>query len=174
MDGTTVACRWGHHSTPFRWQICSNALPPGRKSTRSWLVHTQQHLGIHVSRVVIPNHALLWRTPAEPGLAGAEPAPAGDQAVVYSIGPLHSPDGRIKSRQRLALVEGVDVILLPPWLIDYTWRGSTRPTNAAQEAFAQSKHGRRQRVALRAGPESLHESSGQSRGRLAAKRCGRP
>ncbi|CAN0583788.1 unnamed protein product, partial [Laminaria digitata] len=38
----------------------------------------------------------------------------------------HSPDGRIKRRQRFALVDSGGIVLLLPWLIAYTRRGDLR------------------------------------------------
>ena len=39
---------------------------------------------------------------------------------------LHSPDGRIKRRERFALVESGDIVLLLPWLMAYTSRRGSR------------------------------------------------
>ena len=39
---------------------------------------------------------------------------------------LHSPDGRIKRRERFALVESGDIVLLLPWLMAYTSRRDSR------------------------------------------------
>ena len=47
---------------------------------------------------------------------------------------LHSPDGRIKRRQRFALVESGYIVLLLPWLSAYTRRGDSRQRDATQEA----------------------------------------
>ena len=44
---------------------------------------------------------------------------------------LHSPDGRIKKRQRFALVESGDIVLLLPWLMMFTRGRDSRSSDAA-------------------------------------------
>ena len=52
---------------------------------------------------------------------------------------LHSSDGRIKRRQRFALVESGDIMLLLPWLMAFTRGGDSRQRDAAQEAWEEEK-----------------------------------
>ena len=54
---------------------------------------------------------------------------------------LHSPDGRIKGRQRSALVEMRDIVLLPPWLMAFTRGGDARQRDPAQQPSARSTIG---------------------------------
>ena len=46
---------------------------------------------------------------------------------------LHSQDGRMKRRERFASAERGDLILLLPWLMEYTRRTSTRQIGQARE-----------------------------------------
>ena len=41
IDGNIIALGWGHHSMPFPWKTCSNVSRPGRKCSRTWLVHAR-------------------------------------------------------------------------------------------------------------------------------------
>ena len=50
---------------------------------------------------------------------------------------LHSPDGRIKKRQRLALVLSGDIALLLPWPMAFT--KGREPRDAALEASEEAK-----------------------------------
>ena len=52
---------------------------------------------------------------------------------------LHSPDGTIKKRQRFALVESGDIVLLLPWLMAFTRGRDSRPRDAALEASEEAK-----------------------------------
>ena len=52
---------------------------------------------------------------------------------------LHSPAGRMKRRQRFALVESSDIVLLLPWLMAFTREGDSRQWDAAQEASEEEK-----------------------------------
>ena len=52
---------------------------------------------------------------------------------------LHSPDGRIKRRQRFALVESGDIVFLFPWLMAYTRRMDSGQRDAANEASEEAK-----------------------------------
>ena len=52
---------------------------------------------------------------------------------------LHSPDGRIKRRQRFALVESGDIVLLLPWIMSYTRRMDSRQRDAANETSEEAK-----------------------------------
>lgn len=47
---------------------------------------------------------------------------------------LHSPEGRIKRRQRFTLMDSGDMVTLLPCLIVYTRREDTRPPDASQKA----------------------------------------
>ena len=64
---------------------------------------------------------------------------------------LHSPDGRIKRRQRFALVENGDIVLLLPWLMAYTRRRDSRERNAANEDSEEAKLERASSVCRHAG-----------------------
>ena len=52
---------------------------------------------------------------------------------------LHSPDGRIKGRHGIALVESRDIVLLLPWLIAFTRGGDLRQQDAAQDTSEEVK-----------------------------------
>ena len=52
---------------------------------------------------------------------------------------LHSQDGRVKRRERLASVERGDVTTLLPCLMGYTYRASARRSNPAHEATDETK-----------------------------------
>ena len=52
---------------------------------------------------------------------------------------LHSPDGRIKRRQRFVLVESADIVFLLPWLMVFTRGGDSMQRHAAQEASEEEK-----------------------------------
>ena len=52
---------------------------------------------------------------------------------------LDSPDGRIKRRQRFALVENGDIVLLLPWLMTFSRGGDSRQRDAGQEAPEEEK-----------------------------------
>ena len=52
---------------------------------------------------------------------------------------LHSPDGRIKKRQRFALVESGDVLFLLLWLVAFTRGRNSWPRDAALEASDEAK-----------------------------------
>ena len=54
-------------------------------------------------------------------------------------GLLNSPDGRIKRRQRLSLLESGDMAPLLLWLMAYTRRGDSRQRDTAQEASMEAK-----------------------------------
>ena len=54
-------------------------------------------------------------------------------------GLLHSSDGRIKKRQRFALVESGDIVLLRPWLMAFTRGRDSRPRDDALEASEEAK-----------------------------------
>ena len=54
-------------------------------------------------------------------------------------GLLHSSDGRIKKRQRFALVESGDIVLLLPWLMAFTRGRDSRPRDAALEASEEAE-----------------------------------
>ena len=64
---------------------------------------------------------------------------------------LHSPDGRIKRRQRCTLVESGDIVLLLPWLMAFTRVGNSRPRDAAHEASEEAKLERTSLACRRAG-----------------------
>ena len=63
---------------------------------------------------------------------------------------LHSSDGRIKKRQRFALVESGDIVLLLPWLLAFT-RGRDSGRDAALEASEEGKLQRASSVCRHAG-----------------------
>lgn len=48
--------------------------------------------------------------------------------IILSL--LHAPDGWVKRRQRFALVESRNTVLLLPWLMAYTRRGDSRQRDA--------------------------------------------
>ena len=52
---------------------------------------------------------------------------------------LYPSDGRIKRRQRFALVESRDIVLLLPWLMKFTTGGDSRQRDDAQEASEMKK-----------------------------------
>ena len=52
---------------------------------------------------------------------------------------LHSPDGRIKRRQKFPLVGSGDIVLLLPWLMAFTRGGDSRQRDAAQEDSEEEK-----------------------------------
>lgn len=54
---------------------------------------------------------------------------------------LHSPDGRIKRRQRIEFVESGDIVLLLllSWLMAYARRGDTGPNNPAYNTSKEAK-----------------------------------
>ena len=64
---------------------------------------------------------------------------------------LHSPDGRIKRRQRFALVESGDIVLLLLWLMAFIRGGDSRQRDAAQEASDEEKLKRASSACSRAG-----------------------
>ena len=64
---------------------------------------------------------------------------------------LHLPDGRIKRRQRFALVESGDIVLLFPWLMAYVRRRDLRQRDAAHEDSEEAKFERASSACCRAG-----------------------
>ena len=52
---------------------------------------------------------------------------------------LRSPDSRIKRRQRFALVESGDIVLLLSWLMTFTRGGDSRSRDATHEAPEEAK-----------------------------------
>ena len=57
----------------------------------------------------------------------------------HAMQTLHSPDGRVKRRQRFALGENGDIVLLLPWLMVYTKRRNTRLKGVAQQYSEEAK-----------------------------------
>ena len=51
----------------------------------------------------------------------------------------HPRDGRIKRRQKFALVESEDIVFLLAWLMAFTGRGESRERDAAQDASVEEK-----------------------------------
>ena len=68
---------------------------------------------------------------------------------------LHSPDGTIKKRQRFALVETGDIVLLLPWLMAFTRGRDSRPRDAALVASVEAKLERASSACRHAGSQSV-------------------
>ena len=131
---------------PCPWMTSSYALQPGKGQQQLPGVHAR--LSVHV--VGILNHDM------------GEHRPNWDSAtpnsrlraikLLYIMPPLlHSPDGRIKRRQRFALVESGDTVFLLPWLIVYTRRSKKRQRDAAHDASEEAKLERASSVCRHAG-----------------------
>ena len=116
---------------PCPWMTSSYALQPGKGQQQLPGVHAR--LSVHV--VGILNHDM------------GEHRPNWDSAtpnsrlraikLLYIMPPLlHSPDGRIKRRQRFALVESGDIVVLLPWLMAYTRQRDSRQRESADEVEA--------------------------------------
>ena len=64
---------------------------------------------------------------------------------------LHSPDCKIKKRQRFALVESGDIVLVLPWLMVFTRGRDSRPRDAALEPSKEANLERASSVCRHAG-----------------------
>ena len=95
------------------------------------LARTHARISVHVLGIL--NHAMGEH---RPNWDSATPNSLLRAIKLWYIMPtlLHSPDGRIKRRQRFAVVESGDIVLLLPWLMAYTRRRDSRQRDAASEA----------------------------------------
>ena len=77
------------------------------------------HACLSVHMLGILNHAMTEHRPNRDSATPDSPIRA---IKLWYLMPalLHSPNGRIKKRQRFALVESGDVVLLLPWLMAFT------------------------------------------------------
>ena len=107
---------------PFSWVIYSNASQPAKK-VRPQLGGAHVRLSVHVPGIL--DHGTGEH---RPNRDSATPDSLMRAIKLWYIMPalLHSPDGRIKRRQRFALVESGDIVLLLPWLMAYTSRRDSR------------------------------------------------
>ena len=64
---------------------------------------------------------------------------------------LHSPDGRIKKRQRFALVDSADIVLVIRGVMAFTEGRDSRRRDAVLEAWAEAKLERASSACRRAG-----------------------
>ena len=90
------------------------------KKVQPQLAGAHARLSVHVLGIL--NHAMGEH---RPNRDSATPNSLLRAIKLWYLMPalLHSPDGRIKRRQRFALVESGNIVLLLPWLIAYTRRG---------------------------------------------------
>ena len=116
---------------PCPWMTSSYALQPGKGQQQLPGVHAR--LSVHV--VGILNHDMGEH---RPNWDSATPNSRLRAIKLSYIMPplLHSPDGRIKRRQRFALVESGDIVVLLPWLMAYTRQRDSRERESANEVEA--------------------------------------
>lgn len=129
-DETITAWVWGQRSMPFPWIVCRSAFTTGKACSRNWQadMHVWVFTWLGSSTNTLGEHQPNWDLATPISLLWA--------VKLWYILPtlLHSPDGRINRRQRFALLESGDKVLLLVWLMAHTRRGDTRQIAAAQEA----------------------------------------
>ena len=115
---------------PFHWVTYSNASQPGKK-VQPRLEGAHARISVHVLGIL--KHSMGEH---QPNRDSATPNSLLRASKLWYIMPalLHSPDGRIKRKQRFALVESGDMVLLLPWLMSHTRRRDSRQRDAANEA----------------------------------------
>ena len=93
------------------------------KTVQLQLAGAHARLSVHVLGIL--NHAMGEH---RPNRDSATPSSLLRAIKIWCLMPalLHSPDGRMKRRQRFALVESGDIVLPLPWLIAYTRREDLR------------------------------------------------
>ena len=106
------------------------------KKVQPQLAGAHARLSIHVLGIL--NHAMGEQRPHR---ASVTPNSLLRAIKLWYLMPalLYSPDGRIKRRQRFALVESGDIVLLLPWVMAFTRGGDSRPRDAAHEASEEAK-----------------------------------
>ena len=130
------------------------------QKVRPQLAGAYAHLSVHELRIL--NHAI------------EEHRPNWDSATLNSLlraiklwylipALLHAPDGQIKKRQRFALVESGDIVILLLWLMAFTRGGDpTQPDAAKKLRRAGSSNGRRRREATREAQSGSAQPSGKA------------
>ena len=114
------------------------------------------HAGLSVHVLGILNHGIGEH---RPNRDSATPKSLLGAIKLWYLMPalLHSPGGRIKRRQRFAVVESGDIVLLLSWLMVFTRGGDSRQWFAAKEASEEEKlKRRRRRVDTREGSKWRH------------------
>ena len=114
----------------------STATLRNREKVQPHLAGAHARISVHVLNIL--NHAMGEH---RPNRDSATPNSLPRAIKLWYLMPalLHSPDGWIKKRQRFALVESGDIVLLLPWLMAFTRGRDSRPRDAALEASEEAK-----------------------------------